>query len=375
MKKLCTILLLLISLAFIVSCTNEEKVELMYSASYQDTNDFEEVIGYIDNYENYLLSGYPLNINENFFDKYILYSVSSYISVTGRNLYLYEGYLKEEDVLIINLKQADTIASAAEGIYVVIFKINKVLYESVNEIIVGDEEVTFDRNEYVVGVIDPNNFLIESLKIKYLYGETFVIKTSILTDVDLDLYIDNEFYAKQTVIEQNGSYTHWEYYVLMPGHDITISFQTSGGVGILPIGLFVSTFTTDDYGLENVFVISPGFNNSFTYLEETYGITEETEYFIIDTFEKYADIYKLLSGEDAETSNSFVWLFVKRVAQSSSYIKAYYMDHGSYIIIDYPNKTNPGDDAVFTCYDLVPMNQAVYEEFISGGSNLVFSNN
>jgi len=82
-------------------------------------------------------------------------------------------------------------------------------------------------NKYHLDVDDPDNYILEELDKKYYSGEKITVKASIIHDVDLNLYLDNKFECSQTVIEENGNYTHWEFYFTMPAHNTKISFKTA----------------------------------------------------------------------------------------------------------------------------------------------------
>ena len=84
-----------------------------------------------------------------------------------------------------------------------------------------------NSKKYKLTVDDPNNFIIEKMNKEYFSGEKVIVKTSILYDVDLKLFLDDEFVCSQTVINDNGTYTHWEFYFTMPAKNAKISFKTS----------------------------------------------------------------------------------------------------------------------------------------------------
>ena len=53
------------------------------------------------------------------------------------------------------------------------------------------------------------------------------VKTEILTDVDLELYVDGVFVSKQSEILNDATH-HWEFSFTMPEHDAVIQLKTSG---------------------------------------------------------------------------------------------------------------------------------------------------
>ena len=67
-----------------------------------------------------------------------------------------------------------------------------------------------------------------SLQKDYRPGQAITIKTGILHDADLELYVNGVFISKQTAVKTDGTYTHWEFYFTMPEQDVVILLQTSG---------------------------------------------------------------------------------------------------------------------------------------------------
>lgn len=78
-----------------------------------------------------------------------------------------------------------------------------------------------------------NNFtedmLVEPLMTGYAAGTTVTVKTDILTDVDLELYVDGVFICKQTEVLTDETH-HWEFSFIMPDHDVSIQLKTSDGM-------------------------------------------------------------------------------------------------------------------------------------------------
>lgn len=136
MRKTSLLLLILSSLFLFASCVeeNQEKmdIKLLYSSSYDNFNDFEEPILLILNYDDYIQSGYPLSLEEAFFDDYILYTYAFYHHVLGTNIFLYKQHeITETNVLNIFYEMDESvIVSDAFGMYAMIFQIEKQLYES-----------------------------------------------------------------------------------------------------------------------------------------------------------------------------------------------------------------------------------------------------
>lgn len=77
---------------------------------------------------------------------------------------------------------------------------------------------------------DTEELIIEPLMANYHEGAIVTIKTNILYDADLQLYVDGEFVCSQTAVKTGDAYTHWEFYFQMPDHDVTIQLKVSGGM-------------------------------------------------------------------------------------------------------------------------------------------------
>lgn len=140
MRKTSLLLFILLSLFLFASCVeeNQEKmdIKLLYSSSYENFNDFDEPILLILNYDDYVLSGYALSLEEAFFDDYILYTYAFYHNVLGTNIFLYKQYeMTEANILNIFYEMDESvIVSEAFGMYAMIFQIEKQLYQNAESI-------------------------------------------------------------------------------------------------------------------------------------------------------------------------------------------------------------------------------------------------
>ena len=211
-----------------------------------------------------------------------------------------------------------------------------------------------DTEMYNVIVVDNYKFLKESLNDKYQTDDIIVVKTTILMDVDLKLYVNDVFHSTQS--HPVNTRDHWEYYITMPDHDITISFEVDSQTELTSLKLISYTFSSTDYNYEDVYQVSNDLNDYQSYLEETYDITPETFYYVIDTLEIYKVLYKIYSGEDLPSNVDFTnykWILVNRVASSSSFIKADYHVYDEYIKAIYPFNDKEGDTALYDCYDFI----------------------
>lgn len=86
-----------------------------------------------------------------------------------------------------------------------------------------------DIKSYSVTVEGGDEYLYENLSREYKEGERVVIKTHILTDVSLIVYMNGESLGSETAIKTGDRYTHWEYYFTMPGEDVTLTFEVKDG--------------------------------------------------------------------------------------------------------------------------------------------------
>ena len=83
---------------------------------------------------------------------------------------------------------------------------------------------------YSVTVEGGDEFLYENLNRKYKEGEQVVIKTNIILDMSLTVYVNGESIGTGKAIKTGDEYTHWEYYFTMPNEDVTITFEEKDGM-------------------------------------------------------------------------------------------------------------------------------------------------
>lgn len=144
MKKVFLFVVIIISSMAFISCSQnnhqEDQIELLYSRSYENVHDFDEPVIYIDNYNDYLESGYPLDIDATFFETKILYTYAFVNPNLGTNIFIYDDFdIDELNNLFINcVPRGGTInVSPAFGPYAMIFAIDIELYDSVNQVYVN----------------------------------------------------------------------------------------------------------------------------------------------------------------------------------------------------------------------------------------------
>ena len=113
-------------------------------------------------------------------------------------------------------------------------------YRLISDFSLGDGKmyntwVTFEVKDssnvksYSVTVEDGDEFLYENLSRKYKEGEQVVVKTHMLTDVSLIVYVNGKSLGSEKAIKTGDRYTHWEYYFTMPSEDVTITFEVKDG--------------------------------------------------------------------------------------------------------------------------------------------------
>lgn len=132
---------------------------------------------------------------------------------------------------------------------------------------------------------------------------------------------------------------------------------------ISPAPLKSITIAANSYGYNNVYEFSSEVN--YQYLENTYGITSSTNFYVIESLEAYLDIVKRLTNIDLEVNDDpgrYVYIFRTRTAYSQSYIKSNYLFLGEDIGIKYPYKDLPGDQALFGVIDIIRIKYNLYKD-------------
>ena len=114
-------------------------------------------------------------------------------------------------------------------------------YRLISDFSLGDGKmyntwVTFEVKDsnnvksYSVTVEDGDEFLYENLNRKYKEGEQVVVKTNIILDMSLTVYVNGKSIGTGKAIKTGDEYTHWEYYFTMPSEDVTITFEEKDGM-------------------------------------------------------------------------------------------------------------------------------------------------
>ena len=74
------------------------------------------------------------------------------------------------------------------------------------------------------------SLLLEALDEEYAPGTIVTLKTDILTDVDLELYINGEFVCSQTEVVSSDGSNYWEFQFTMRNEPVVIHFKTVDGI-------------------------------------------------------------------------------------------------------------------------------------------------
>ena len=86
-----------------------------------------------------------------------------------------------------------------------------------------------NSNKYKLTVEDPEGYIIEKLDKRYAAGETVTVKTGIIEDAVVTVYLDGVAVDDVELIKIDGHYSHYEHYFVMPAHDAVLSVKTSDG--------------------------------------------------------------------------------------------------------------------------------------------------
>lgn len=151
------------------------------------------------------------------------------------------------------------------------------------------------------------------------------------------------------------------------------SFYNLSGYNIFENGK--RPYRDDVYKLDTITITSDGetygvYDLDYNFEDNTlfeFGINEETEYKLIDTYYDYISISSILKGEVLEQMDHEIvnqqnsdnkWLYVKRTTSASNLFLVNYNLLNVYknkieFKINYLDKDGFGDDYVGTCYDLI----------------------
>lgn len=98
------------------------------------------------------------------------------------------------------------------------------------EVTICEAEATMNAYSIVYANDFTEKMLIESPAKQYTPGTIVILKTDILMDADLELYVDGQFICNQTEAFRSDGTNYWEFYFTMPNRDVTVELRTSGGL-------------------------------------------------------------------------------------------------------------------------------------------------
>lgn len=132
MKKILFILSLF-SFLLLSSCSKYEDVELLYSNTFYTSEDFspDQVV---TTFSQYTDTNYPIEVDAEFFNDYVLYTYSFMNNETGKDLFDLEDYEISNNHLILTLKETKNEGEPAFTTYIFIFAIKKDIYNEVDAI-------------------------------------------------------------------------------------------------------------------------------------------------------------------------------------------------------------------------------------------------
>ncbi len=87
------------------------------------------------------------------------------------------------------------------------------------------KESDYDYQMYNVNLIGQTNFLIDTYNGQYQSGTIFEVKTTILCDADIEVYV-NQKKIEKTHYDSD----YWGYAFMMPSQDVTIEIKTVSGM-------------------------------------------------------------------------------------------------------------------------------------------------
>jgi|LSQX01.1.fsa_nt_gb hypothetical protein len=231
----------------------------------------------------------------------------------------------------------------------------------------------FNKERYNIFIDDEFRHITNELNQFYYEGDEVVIRTGVLYDVDLELYINDKFHSIQTAVEVDEGYI-WEYYLTMPSYDIDISFKVVDGLLANDTPLHTITFAVDDYNYKNVYKPADSLLEHKDYLLQKYNINLDEDIFVVEDYYAFSEIYEILMGEPFLhdlTPGEFVWILVNRKAGGSQFISIDYYFYEPFIGYKYPYGKEAGDAALFGCLDVITILKEDFNKLESLEFNLI----
>ena len=102
------------------------------------------------------------------------------------------------------------------------------VHENIDTVSQGKCSIEFDvtsslgRKKYAVTVEDEYDGLLEPLEQKYKAGDRVVIKTHLVMDADIDVYVNGQEIEGTLIKGADGRSSHREHYFIMPESDVFI---------------------------------------------------------------------------------------------------------------------------------------------------------
>lgn len=150
---------------------------------------------------------------------------------------------------------------------------------------------------YKVTVEDPQNYVITMPKCNYYAPyEEVTLYTSVLTDVDLEMYVNGIFECIQTSVRENDRFI-WKYSFTMPNDAVTITFKTRSIELLSTIYPWIDLINADDI---------------------TYIISKDCHGSIAPTLYVFDSVYKTSNKQDiAQAYNSLKnsWVYKTKEPQ------------------------------------------------------------
>lgn len=137
MKKLIFLLSILLVL-ILSSCSSYDDIELLYSNTFFTSEDFspDQVV---TSFSQYTDTNYPIELDAEFFNDYVLYTYSFMNNETGKDLFKLTDDDIIDNTLTLTLEETKNEGEAAFATYIFIFAIKKDIYNEVDAI-----EIVFD---------------------------------------------------------------------------------------------------------------------------------------------------------------------------------------------------------------------------------------
>jgi hypothetical protein len=245
-------------------------IELLYSASYENRHDFDSPIMLIDTYEDYLESGYPIDLTESFFEDYVLYTYAFLHHAMGSDIFLLNGFEVSEmnDLIIYYEINEDVIVLDAFGMYAMIFSISKPLYESVDEVTIESVEAMDESIRLLYSGSYENVHLFDE-PITWITSYEEYLKT------DYPFELSEQFFDTYNLFTYDFLYTNLGHNIFLMDDYLTIDSNL-----ILHISIDTSLNVSPAYGeYALIFAIPKELQNNFSDVKVVFKDYDQEMYF------------------------------------------------------------------------------------------------